>query len=170
MSFETLESPLFNEVDPNREFIKNAVRYLLAREPKDREVQAIFMGYFLKSEMHSDENLPDELEKQLTFRDQAVGDKLEALKAVMKMFRFMHLVVYFDYITRKDPRAKEFVEHINNTREALKVLCAPYVDVEWMRSMQESIEAEYESDLANDPDLFEPEVDSSSHEEAHQLH
>ena len=164
------DDPLFADVDPNREFIRNAVRYLLAREHKDREASAILQEHFIKSEALTDDTLPDTLEKQLTFRDQAVGDKLEALKVVAEMFRFVRFTVYKDYTDRQPPNAKELVAHINKTMQALKVLYAPYVDEEWMRGMEEAIEMEAARDFPEEFDGLEPIPAADCPENEHQLH
>lgn len=144
----------------NRDFIRKAVWYLIDRQFKDREAGAILQEYFLASEEISDETLPDRIETQLTFRDEAKGDKLAALERVAAMLQFVHKTVYIDCTNRKAPERTELVRHMNEAREAIKVLFAPYVDEEYMREMcavleQEAIDAGINED-------FEFEEDTSA--------
>jgi hypothetical protein len=144
VTYNSPDNPLFATPDPNREFIKNAVRYLLDRQYKDREASAILQEHFLKSEALTDETLPDTLESELTFRDQAVGEKLESLKVVAEMFRFLSTDIYYYFTNREAPNAnaKAVVKHINAARQAIRVLYAPYVDEQYMRDLGAALDQE----------------------------
>jgi len=143
------EEPLMARVDPNRDFIKKAIKFLQAHDEVGNEAaREILREFFIQSSMNSFDDMAERIERQLTFRDEFVGDKLQALNDLREVYRFMRRDVYDVFTGQHHPKSRELCDTLSKAENALDVLSAGYVDTPGLRYIQEAIEQE-------DPDADE---------------
>jgi hypothetical protein len=138
------KEPLFATADPNREFIRKAIDFLQRHGDykNDPEARQILREYFFQAHMPSHDEMADKIVKQLTFRDELTGDKLDAVKDLREVYRFMREDVYNVFTGQHHPKSRELCDNLTKAREALDVLSAGYVDSGGLRFIQHQLDQE----------------------------